>query len=310
MTQTSSSIHRLNGDRKLSRFRQGLYFVLNWINNQFPYSWLDPKLTISDFICADFKTHWNRLIPKSSPSRRLCDLFWLKLPWSKIKDELHEIRILDLGCGDGHYGNRLADYSQGRIASYTGIDARQSEHWASLKRSNSLLSFYQITSNEISPHIPLGTNFFISQSAIEHLDDDLFYFEQIKKHLLSHQKSAIQVHLFPSSACLGLYGLHGVRQYTPRTISKISCLFKDFSDSILYRLGGKSCNRLHYRFITEPLFFRKEDWRETKTAVYEGSLQRAIEQDMQQPQSSPSFYALIIYSFKKERFNSPKPFGG
>lgn len=301
MAQTSSSIHHFNGDRKLNRIQQGLYFVLNWINNQLPYSWLDPKLTITDFICDDFKTHWNRLIPKSSPSRRLCDLFWLKLPWSRIKEELNKIYILDLGCGDGHYGNRLMDYSEGRIANYTGIDTRQSKQWSSFKKSNPRLNFYQILDNEISPHIPLGTNFFMSQSAIEHLDNDLSYFEQIQRYLLSYQKNALQVHLFPSSACLWLYGLHGVRQYTPRTISKITRLFSDFSDSILYCLGGKSCNQFHYRFITRPLFFKKEDWREAKTEVYERSLQQTIEEDMRRPQPSPSFYALVIHSFCKKK---------
>ena len=93
----------------------------------------------------------------------------------------------------------------------------------------------------------------MTQSAIEHVEADLIYFEKIKDYIRTYNKSVIQVHLFPSSVCLRLYLFHGIRQYTPRTISKITRIFSVFSNTTLFRLGGKECIRLHYDFITKPV---------------------------------------------------------
>jgi len=54
-----------------------------------------------------------------------------------------------------------------------------------------------------------------------------------------------QIHLFPSKICLKLYPFHGVRQYTPRNISKITRLFSDFSEVELFELGGENANKVH-----------------------------------------------------------------
>src|SRR5205823_3432032 len=103
----------------------------------------------------------------------------------------------------------------------------------------------------------------------------------------------------PSAACLRLYLLHGVRQYTPRTLSTITRLFED-SDVALYRLGGRACNRLHYEFITKQLF-RRGDLRAARPEEYERRLAAAIDQDMARPQRSPAFYALVIHTRPRTR---------
>ncbi len=48
---------------------------------------------------------------------------------------------------------------------------------------------------------------------------------QLRDFAAAINRPSILVHLMPSAACLRLYRHHGLRQYTPRTISKITRLF-------------------------------------------------------------------------------------
>jgi hypothetical protein len=135
---------------------------------------------------------------------------------------------------------------------------------------------------------------FISQSAIEHFDNDLMYFYQIKDFINKTKNNVVHVHIFPSAACLKKYLWHGVRQYTPRTISKITKIFdNDNTYSILYKLGGGNSNKLHFNYITKPILTEKADYRETDE--YFGLLKDAIVEDLID-NDNPSFYALVIHS--------------
>lgn len=292
----NTSIHSLNADKGLNKFQKQFYLLLNQANNLFPYTNVDNSLIIRDFTCEDLRKYWGSDDITSSPARKLSDLFWMNLPWGKIRKELNEINILDAGCGSGNYGRKLVDWSKNSITSYTGIDVYKDNNWMKLKKYHNL-AFHQCSANNILRYIPEGTNFFMSQSAIEHFNEDLLYFEQIRDYIFSYQRSVIQVHLFPSSTCLRLYRFHGVRQYTPRKVSIITRLFKNFSYTVLFRLGGEECNRLHYEFITKPLLIQGNgDLRDLKTQEYNRKLYKAIKQDMKHPQRFPTFYALVILS--------------
>ena len=296
MTRKTTSIHHLNADRGLNTLQKALCFSLNWINNLFPYAHVDRDLTIRSFVCEDLDTHWPQLHIKSSPGRRLSDLFWMTLPWQAIKAELGAIHVLDTGCGSGNYGLRLADWSHDLLASYTGIDVYAQDNWAELERQHANFRLLQRNVYDFLQSIPDGTNFLMSQSAVEHFDQDLLYFEQIKDYVCTCKNSVIQVHLFPARACLALYGLHGVRQYTPRTVSQISRLFKGFSYTVLFGLGGQACNRLHYKFVTKPMRRGIGDLRDLRPQEYDRRSLTAVVQDMQCPPKSPTFYALVIHS--------------
>jgi hypothetical protein len=132
------------------------------------------------------------------------------------------------------------------------------------------------------------------------MDSDLQFFERLRQYVASVDGPVLQVHLCPSAACLKLYLFHGVRQYTPRTLSTVTRLF-DNADVMLYGLGGSACNRLHLRFITYPLLVRGVDYRLARAAEYQRRLIAAIEQDMSRPQRSPAFYALVIHSHPRGR---------
>ena len=268
------------------------------MNNQLPYTAVDPVITIEDFRCDISEAQWQNLNQTSSPSRKLSDLFWETLPWPIINKELGSIQFVDCGCGGGSYGPKLLDWCNTENARYLGIDATFSNHWQDLTNLDQRLQFLQVDANTVAKHLPEKANLFVSQSAIEHFDDDLIFFSTLKHFIVRNKRPTVQIHLFPSSACLLLYLLHGVRQYTPRTVSKITGLFGAFSYAVLYRLGGKACNSLHYDFITWPLLIKKAgDLRQSQTDEYDQRLRKAIQDDMLRPQSSPAFWALVVHSY-------------
>lgn len=299
VTSTSTSFHHLNADRGLAAPARLAYLALNWVNNRLPYYGVDDQLEIRDYVCQDVEAHWPRLFVTSSPSRKLSDLFWMTLPWEAIERELGVIHVLDTGCGSGNYGPRLMAWSGHRIASYTGIDVVRQANWDRVTAEYPRCRFVQADAGALQ--IPDDTTLVVSQSAIEHVDHDLAYFTRIRRYLDGRQRSFLQVHLVPSQACLRLYGPHGVRQYTPRTLSKITRLFHAFSYSVLWRLGGAACNQLHYEFITKPVSRGIGDVRNMRPERYDEALRQAIRRDMAQPQRDPGFYALVIHSYPRER---------
>jgi len=299
----STSFHSLNADKGLRLSNRIIWFILNWLNNYLFANREDSSLTIRNFKADISEANWSQTDIKSSPSRKLSDLFWLQLPWGLIRSELGEIKIFDTGCGSGNYGAKLQAYSKNIIASYTGVDIFQHDNWRVLAESYPNLSFRRLDSANISDYITDDINLFISQSSIEHFKNDLTYFNHIRQFIRRTSKSVMQVHLFPSRACLKLYLFHGVRQYTPRTISYITRLFNEFSYSTLYRLGGSECNKIHWEMITKSLFFHKiGNLCETRSSEYDQRLRQAIAADNKEPHGEPSFYALVIHSNWKDAF--------
>jgi SAM-dependent methyltransferase len=291
----STSGHRLNADRRLGAIGAAAYFVLNGLNNARPYANLDPRLAIKPFNCASVGERWPLLPRGASPSRTLSDLFWMTLPWPAIRAALGPIRVLDVGCGSGEYGPRMLNVAAGAIERYTGTDARIGSQWPTLAATDPRLDFFQSKAEHFRALIPAGTNMFVSQSALEHFDEDLAFFDHVRDFIASAGGPVLQVHLVPSQACLRLYLRHGVRQYTPRTLSRATRLFADASLE-LYALGGRASNRLHWEFITRPLLIEKRDLREVRPDEYDRRLREAIEADMRRPSRSPAFWALVIHS--------------
>lgn len=292
----STSIHNLNADRGLGLGDKLAYLFLNWINNLGPYQDLDKRIIFKSFGDLDWQKGLNKTYQESSVGRRLSDLFWRTLPWDKIKGELGEIHIFDTGCGQGNYGTRLLDASDGQISSYTGIDVKRRPNWDELEKKYPNFHFIESTSTDISSIIPSGTNLFVTQSAVEHFDEDLLFFEQIKKFIDKSKKPVIQIHNFPGAATLPLYLFHGIRQYTPRTISKITKLF-DNSLIYLFGLGGSAGKRVQWKHFTWPLLIlrRKATWSNDVTK-YNKEVMRAIGNDVRHPSKSPIFWVLIIQS--------------
>lgn len=292
----STSIHNLNADKKLGRFKKIAYFILNFINNIFPNNRIDPSAKLCFFNITPSKSDFEKIDQMGSPSRILSQLFLLNLPWSDIKKELGDINVLDIGCGSGLYGERLSHYSGGLVSNYKGVDIAENPTWKDLKLKHSNFSFEQIKNEDILSCIPPKTNLFFSQSSLEHLDDVL-YFNQIKEYVEKHKEPIIQIHLVPAPFGLLLYLLHGIRQYTPRNISKLTKIFNKNDIKIIYQLGGKYCNRIHFKFITLPsLIMKSDDKRKSQPIMYQKALEDAIIRDQKNGLKHPAFYAFVIHS--------------
>lgn len=297
----STSIHSMNADRGLGFFGKLAYLLLNFINNLFPYFNVDRRISIRTFNDPNLQNEFDGTYKESSVGRRLSDIFWRTLPWEKIEEELGEIHIFDTGCGHGNYGTRLMDASGGRVTSYTGVDAKARPNWVGLKKKFPGFNFIESTSSDISELIPKETNLFVTQSAIEHFDEDIKFFEQIKDFIENSNKPIIQIHNFPSRAVLPLYLFHGLRQYTPRTISKITRIFKK-SSFYLYGLGGRTSKIVQWKYFTWPLLIlRRKANLFSDLSKYDKEVREAILLDSKSSIKLPLFWVIIIHSnLKKE----------
>ncbi len=254
-----TSIHNLNADKEENREKAKKYFfLLNKINNAFPNCCVDKKMMIKNFTISDLDKQYPLLDAKSSPSRKLSDLFWLNLPWNEYQDKLKLINVFDIGCGSGIYYTKLQRYSNNKISKYHGIDIK--ENPGGKKIESAKVTFSLVQDHKIVEQIPEGTNMIISQSALEHIDYDLELFAELGEYMKHIKHPLIQIHLIPAAACLKLYQFHGIREYTPRTISKISRLFSRNMQVELFYLGNTNGNKLHYEYITKPwMIDRNED---------------------------------------------------
>jgi hypothetical protein len=79
MKETSSSIHKLNADRGLNAPNKFFWIFLNMLNNSyFPRS-INGNLYLKRFCPRINESDWDKIFNKSSPSRSLSNLFWLKV---------------------------------------------------------------------------------------------------------------------------------------------------------------------------------------------------------------------------------------
>lgn len=311
---STTSIHSMNADQFLRKkhapMRRRLwiwrYYLMNYLNNLFPDAKVDPNLKRDVFRVSDIRAEVDALnIPKASPSRMLSNLFWKHLDWQALEAAVGTLCISDFGCGDGHYGALFQEFSGDRLQQYHGYDLFPNDRWQTWQQDNAYMSFQPFNSSTqaMVGVVDEQTNLIVSQSAIEHFNGDLQFFKHIQEFVQSRQKPTIQIHLFPSAVCLPLYRLHGIRQYTPRTVSKITRLFSDFSTCILYDLGNKPSNDHHMETITRPYFDQGTDYRETHTDDYYQRTLTALEADMHQPSIQPAFYALIMHSYPEHPIN-------
>jgi len=299
----STSLHCLNSDTGLPFFKKFLWFLLNILNNSAGKYFVDKNIIQKTFP-AMINVNDNVLIDyQESPARVLSNYFWRSLDWFEISDILkNKIYSCEMGCGSGVYGKKLKKLAGDSFGSYIGIDLFPDKNWNQDNCKDELLSFVNDNSDNIDKYLK-NENFIFTQSALEHFENDLLYFKHISTYVNKIKHPVIQVHLMPSAACLFTYLLHGLRQYTPRNISKITRLFPT-SKILLYSLGSNNCNRIHKEYITIPHILKWGDKRKSSNEHYKLDLVNAINADSNERKLSPtSFYALIICSNVDSDFN-------
>ena len=108
-------------------------------------------------------------------------------------------------------------------------------------------------------------NFVVSQSALEHIENDTDALISVTKKLRLSSKNFIQVHMVPAPASLPLYLWHGWRQYSLRNLSKLSSLITEIDGHLetrVFALGGINSFWFHLRHYTLPELFAKNLCRE------------------------------------------------
>ena len=254
----SSSRHTLNADKfpkPVGMMRRIKWVFFNLLNNAFPNYVIHENHQIIKFspLAKDVEKYWS-ILPRSTPSRILCDLFWLKLPWNNFKNSLGRLNILDIGCGVGIYFDRLKRYS-GLDLSYTGLDVNNNiSNICNQNYSFELINKFNVSL--VRKHLKRGVNLIISIYSMEHILNDLEYFRSIHKAQLLEKKKILQIHIFPSAECLFYYFVHGIRQYTPRNVNKISSLYTGHANCFLVSLGGRLSHRY---FLKENLSWRVQN---------------------------------------------------
>lgn len=292
----STSSENISADVRLS-FGQ----KLSWLyrchqNNGLPLLGVDQRIEFINFEAnvshkAGLEDSWGN--PPVSPSRFLCDSFWSALDLSSLYSK-RPIRALEVGCGTGRYGLNLKQKLGEELALYRGVDIIEDQNWEEQKALNNF-EFY-VDKAENVQHYLSDINLIFTQSALEHFEHDLVFFRQLAEYVNSAQEPIWQVHLIPSAECLQTFLWHGYRQYTPRTISKITSLFSDGEKISIYRLGGISANRIHIYYITLPSLFGT-DLREKISKKYVADAVAAIQRDQKKgARTAASFYALVIKS--------------
>ena len=296
----SSSIHTLNADNRLSPIERIEWLFFNALNNRLPASRVDPSLVIKRFGCGELVGKWDAIDPTSSPARTLCDLFWLNLPWDFLAEQLGgSVSAVEVGCGSGKYGTLLRDNFGPRLVSYVGVDIKTHPDWDALTEKRGF-KFEIGNASKVTRFLD-GMNFILTQSALEHVDSDLAYFDQVAKYVKESTHPIVQFHLMPAAGSLSTFLWHGIRQYTPRTISRITRLFHGETLKTLYCLGSDRCNRVHRKWITFPRLFRGEDARYKRVEAYGQELYAAIQSDRSARNKRAAFHALMLAT----RFQRP-----
>ena len=200
----------LNGDNKLNLIEKLIWLITNFLNNLVIFIKPEHYWTCLNLKNNVLNEQFEKTYPSSSPSRRLCDMFWNTLPWNEIQKLLgNKISALEIGCGKGGYGMRLNKLIEN--FDYLGCDILKSEEWND--RSSKNISFKVLDSTNIN-NVLKDKNFVFTQSAVEHFEFDELFFSDIQNHINKIKHPFLQIHLMPSPTCLWKYLWHGYRQYS------------------------------------------------------------------------------------------------
>ena len=293
--EVSASSINICGDTPLSLPAKFKWVQKCYKNNQAPYRDVDPRIKFVNFggtekIFDDWGEGSGEL--PVSPARFVSNAFWSWIDFSGLHGD-GQINALEVGCGTGIYGQILKQKLSSRLSLYRGIDIVEHEEWKLLTNSGNF-EFDVARAENIGPYLN-DVNLLITQSAIEHFESDLEFFRQVSEYANTVQEKFWQIHLLPCAECLRTFLWHGYRQYTPSTLSKITRLFPDDAEFLLYRLGGDHLNNVHFKYITLPSLFLRRDLRGALEKKYLEEARSAAQEDHRRlERKDASFYALVI----------------
>jgi len=268
------------------------YFLFNLVNN------LNTTIRMQHTRVAKFNPlrsaiieHLNTTSEPTSPSRVMSNIFWEQLDWRLIRAKLSgEIRVLEVGCGTGRYGEKLNQLAS--INSYKGVDIEAREGWELNQPDH--FSFQRASFEDFSSFTS-RQNLIITQSALEHFEKDLQFFGSIGNYAKTCNFPLVSIHLFPSPICLYTLLFHGIRQYNRKSILKLIRSSGMPQIVNLYILGGPRSNLFHFIQITLRSVIFRRPLSSKSMSSYVSKMSRVLVRDSKsRSKFSPSFYALIL----------------
>ena len=297
ISSKSSSMHIISGDNNPGLLKKIFWILINFIINIFSsLIRMDPYLKLSFHKTEDFEDKLNKINKTFTPTRTATDLYWLSIPKNEIIKNLGKIKVLDVGCGSGIYYYLLRDIFGEKLELYTGFDKK-------LRISSELkveknVNFIEDDVENLG-QLAKNYNLIISNSFIEHIDNDLKMFENLKI-IEENNHPTLQIHTFPAKPCLFTYLAHGIRQYSSGTVSKISKTFDNYKTrKFLIGLGSKYISNFHFNEITlKKIFRRKNNIERNNLEIYRNKFIDAYKKDLSLKDkiniNKANFYALIL----------------
>jgi hypothetical protein len=223
-----------------------------------------------------------------TPARLLSNLFWNQIDYKLLEKTLNnKLHVLEVGCGSGKYRDEIRkNYSE---LIYTGVDIKYNSQWEEKQDLNtkfyinSYLDIKNVIQNIKKPNI------IFTQSALEHFEEDLTFFNLVNQ--IASSSPLVFINLFPSRACLKTHLNHGIRQYNSRTIKIIIKNLNSEFNAII-PLGSREFNRIHLKYITIPNIFLKKDKSKLEKSNYSDDLNIVL-QENKYDLVKPTFYCLI-----------------
>ena len=284
----SSSFHTINSDYPMNLAAKFGFMAFNFLNNvtNFP----KRKSYYREYFFSKYEDVINTANQKITPARFLSNALWASINFDFLRSIVGgNLNVLDVGCGSGQYRSvfklRPSD-------SYLGLDISTSPYWQMAVSHN--VNFAETTYEKVADFLP-GKNVLITQSALEHFNFDLKFFQNIHETVSSTGQALIQIHVFPAKSTLRTYLWHGIRQYNLRTIGKIVKLSDPQFPAILVSLGGKNTSAFHWKSITiHQIMHRSERFFTTKGNYLEDMMTSLAKDSSENNSNYAVFYALIM----------------
>ena len=289
MKNFSNKFRNFSGDKKLNFFKKILWLIISYINIKYTGK-IDKKISFLKFKINKKLLNKNKLFKSKSPIRQICNVFWQSIDWQEIKIKLdNNIKLLEVGCGDGRYFSFIKKISKIKKIKYIGIDIQKKK----IKPEKNL-KFVLDSAYNVNYYLN-KVNFLFTQSAIEHFKYDIIFFKKISKFLNKKKKKFIQIHLFPAESTLYTYLFHGYRHYNPLMVSKLIESFNKNHKFLLFSIGSKNINRFTFKEITLRRIFKKK-----QINLNIKKLKECIDKDNNiSSLNNSSFYCLVILSNMK-----------
>ena len=300
-SRSSSSFHTINSDFELSFINKYLYMFLNAFLGCLPSN--SPKILSRKKFIPSTETVTkvaSKEIGVVSPARLLSNVFWESIDYASLSAVLgRPISVIEVGCGSGVYGERISKLVD--IIEYTGVDIKENANWHLLDSSR--FTFIKDTYENFGAFASTQ-NLIITQSALEHFENDITLFKMIDSYAVSCDFPVVSIQIMPSASSLYTFLWHGIRQYGKFHLNRLSAASSGSSQFRIYTLGGYPLNWFHFWNITLPQVLHRKPLISNERSHYFNLLLEAVKRDAKVKSSRFSVFTAVVILWNTDESDS------